>query len=172
MEFNGTTELAADREEAWTYFTDPKALERCAPGCESMTMKSPSELEATLSVGVGSVKPTFDVDILVTDTDYPSTLGMSASGSASRNAFETTAEMVLEAVDDERTEVHWQATADVSGLLASIGQRALKSVTDRLVTQFFDDMEELIQSDQITAVSKLEEAKGETESKPGDPGSA
>lgn len=164
MEFNGTTELAADREEAWTYFTDPKVLERCAPGCESMTMKSPSELEATLSVGVGSVKPTFDVDILVTDTDYPSTLGMSASGNASRNAFETAAEMVIEEVDGERAEVHWRATADVSGLLASIGQRALKSVTDRLVTQFFDDMEDLIQSGEITAESKFEEA--ETESQP------
>lgn len=162
MKFNGTTELNVDREETWKYFTDPDVLERCAPGCKSMTMTSPSELDATLAVGVGSVKPTFDVDVVVTETEYPTRLGMVATGSASRNAFDTTAEMVLEEVDENRTEIHWEASADVSGLLASLGQRALDSVTHRLVNSFFDDIEEVIEAGE-PAVSRLEE-KGEAES--------
>ncbi|SFR64349.1 CoxG family protein [Halogeometricum limi] len=158
MEFSGTAELDANRETAWAYFTDPDVLARCAPGCKSMTAKSSSELEATLSVGVGSVRPTFDVDIVITESQYPALLRMAADGDASRNAFETTAEMQLREAEDGTSVAEWTASAEVSGLLASLGQRALGSVTQRLVGSFFDDLEDEIQSG-APAESRLEAAE-------------
>ncbi|MFB6198806.1 MAG: CoxG family protein, partial [Halobacteriaceae archaeon] len=56
-------------DELWEYFTDPDILAECAPGCDEITMASQSELEATISVGVGSVKPTFDVDMTVVQAE-------------------------------------------------------------------------------------------------------
>lgn len=141
MEFEGEFTSNHSREELWNYFTDPDILTACAPGCDEIVMKSPSELEAVISVGVGSVKPTFDVDMVVTLADEPETLRMEVGGNATRNSFDAVAEMNLQSNGDDTTTAHWSAQTNVSGLIASMGQRALGSVSTRLVNNFFEDLE-------------------------------
>ena len=156
LEFTGEHEMEQSREELWDYFTDTDVLASCAPGCKEMNLRSPHEIETVMAVGVGSVKPEFDVDVVVTVAEYPERLEMAAVGHAPRNEFETTAEMVLEDEGDGTTVV-WSATADVSGTIASLGGRALKSVTNRLVGKFFADMQ--AKADEgVEATSELEAA--------------
>lgn len=145
MEFDGSFTSSHSRETLWNYFTDPDILEEVGPGVESMTLVTPSDIEAVLSVGVGSIKPTFDVDVTVTRTDRPGLLEMQVGGEASRNSFEAVALMTLTENEDGSTTCEWEATTDVSGLLASLGGRALRSVTEKLVTDFFEDMEEIVE---------------------------
>lgn len=157
MEFSGEFESELDRDELWNYFTDPDVLADCAPGCKEMTLVSPSEIDAVLSVGVGSVKPTFDVDVTVTEADRPATLEMVATGADNRSSFETVAEMVLSENDAGGTIAEWRAEANVSGLIASLGQRALGSVTNRLVNNFFENVEAKAE-DGVEAECQLEAA--------------
>ncbi|WP_238386811.1 MULTISPECIES: carbon monoxide dehydrogenase subunit G [Natrialba] len=157
LEFTGENEMEQSKDELWPYFTDTDVLAECAPGCKEMTLKSPHEIEAVLAVGVGSVKPEFDVDVVVTRADRPDALEMTAVGHAPRNEFETTAEMELLETDDGGTTVSWSATADVSGTIASLGGRALKSVTNRLVKKFFADMQQKA-DEGVDAESQLEAA--------------
>ena len=141
MEFEGEFESDLSRDELWSYFTDPDVLAECAPGTDAITLESPHEVTATIAVGVGSVKPTFDVEMVITRTDRPEVLEMQADGNASRNAFDAVAEMTLAENDDGGTVAYWSATTDVSGMIASMGQRALGSVTNKLVNDFFEDLE-------------------------------
>lgn len=158
IEFDGEFESEHSREELWNYFTDPDILATCTPGCDTMETESPYELSAVMAVGVGSVKPTFDVDVTVTAADPPEHLEMHAGGEASRNAFETVATMTL-VENGDGTLAKWHAEADVSGLIASLGQRALNSVAKRLVTNFFNDLENLVEEG-VTATSQLEAKPG------------
>lgn len=160
LEFTGTFEMDRSREELWPYFTDPDLLAECAPGCKEMTVVEPHEIEAVGAVGVGSVKPEFDVDIWVTKAERPEELAMRATGYAPRNEFETTATMELTENDDGSTTITWTATADVSGTIASLGGRALRSVTNRLVGKFFSDLEAKIEEG-VDATSKIEAAPEE-----------
>ncbi|MFC4551107.1 MULTISPECIES: CoxG family protein [Halorussus] len=157
LEFEGDFESDLPRDELWKYFTDPDVLAECAPGCDTIKMQSPHELTATIAVGVGSVKPTFDVDAVVTAADEPELLEMQADGNASRNAFDLVAEMALVELDAGGTRVDWAARAEVSGMIASLGQRALGSVSNKLVTDFFEDLEEKAREGE-PAESKLEAA--------------
>lgn len=141
--FDGSFESDHSRETLWTYFTDPDVLAQCAPGCDEIVLETPAELSATVSVGVGSVRPTFDVEMEITEARHPERLVMQAGGDANRNSFETTAEMDLQDDGDGTTTVEWRAETNVSGLIASMGQRALDSVASRLVNNFFDDLETL-----------------------------
>lgn len=111
-----------------------------------------------MSVKVGSVSPTFDVDVTVVEATEPSTLRMSAVGNSSRNAFETAAHMDLQPTEDGGTLATWEANAEVSGLIASLGQRALGGVTTRLVNNFFDDLQAIAESGD-PAESRLEGAE-------------
>lgn len=157
LEFSGEYEMEQSREDIWPYFTDPDVLAECAPGCKEMVLESPHELTMTMAVGVGSVKPEFDVNAIVTRTEYPAVLEVKATGNASRNEFDMAAKMELEEIDGGGTTVYWEANADVSGTIVSLGGRALKSVTDRLVGNYFADMQEVIERGE-GAESKLKAA--------------
>jgi carbon monoxide dehydrogenase subunit G len=154
IEFSGDFESEHPPDELWNYFTDPEILAQCAPGCDHIEQESESEMSATVSVGVGSVKPTFDVDMVVVEADEPNQLVMNAGGDASRNSFETVAEMTLEEREGGGTYATWNAETAVSGLIASLGQRALGSVADRLVNNFFEDLEDLA-DEGVPAESKI-----------------
>lgn len=159
MEFSGSFTSSHSPETLWTYFTDPAILEEVGPGVKSMELVSPAEIDAVLSVGVGSIKPTFDVDVTVTKASRPGLLEMQVGGEASRNSFEAVALMKLTETADGTTTCDWEATTNVSGLLASLGGRALRSVTEKLVTDFFEDMEAVVEAGR-PAVSKLEADPG------------
>lgn len=157
IEFDGEFELDQPPEELWAYFTDPDVLADCAPGVDEMTVVGTGQVEAVVAVRVGSVKPSFDVDITVVEAEFPRRLKMKAVGNASRNAFEGIATMELQETDDGGTLAEWSATADVSGHIASLGQRALGGVTKRLVNGFFEDLEAAAEAGE-PAESKLEAA--------------
>ena len=160
LEFSGTNEMEQSREELWPYFTDPDVLADCAPGCKEMRLESPHEITAVLAVGVGSVKPEFEVEAVVTELEYPRYLELVATGHAPKNEFEVTATMEMIEHDDGGTTVEWAATADVSGTIVSLGGRALKSVTNRLVKKYFADMQAAVEAGE-GAESKLEAAPAE-----------
>jgi carbon monoxide dehydrogenase subunit G len=161
MEFDGEFTVDGTPEELWKYFTDPDILQECAPGCQELTLRSPSELTATLAVGVGSVKPSFDVDGVVVVCDRPDRLELRAGGEASRNSFEVSAWQELVDNGDGTTTVTWEARAQVSGIIASMGERALGSVANKLVNDFFADLEACV-VDGVPAESRLEAADDET----------
>lgn len=160
IEFDGEFEMDLPPEELWDYFTDPDILAEAGPGVKEMNTVSPHEVETVLSVKVGSVSPTFNVDVTVVEAEFPSRLEMVAVGNSTRNAFETTATMDLQESANGGTTAQWTAAAEVSGLLASLGQRALGGVTKRLVGNFFSDIEALAQ-DGVEATSRLEGAPDE-----------
>jgi hypothetical protein len=161
MEFSGSFTSSHSPETLWAYFTDPTILEEIGPGVKSMELVTPAEIDAVLSVGVGSIKPTFDVDVTVTRTERPGLLEMQIGGEAARNSFEAVAVMTLTETDNGNTTCTWEATTNVSGLLASLGGRALRSVTEKLVTDFFEDMEAVVEEGR-PAESTLE-AKADAE---------
>lgn len=141
LEFSGEFELDLPPEELWDYFTDPDVLAACAPGVEEMAVVDDGQIEAVVGVKVGSVNPSFDVDVTVVEAQFPERLRMKAVGNANRNAFEGIARMELEETAEGGTISTWTATAEVSGRIASLGGRALGSVTSRLVDGFYEDLE-------------------------------
>ena len=47
--------IRTTREAVWAALNDPEILKACIPGCQSLTMKSPTELEATVKIKIGPV---------------------------------------------------------------------------------------------------------------------
>lgn len=160
MEFEGEFTVDGSPDELWKYFTDPDILQDCAPGCEEVTLETPSRILSTLSVGVGSINPSFDVEGVVVECDRPNRLELEACGEASRNSFEVTASQELEDNGDGTTTVRWKADARVSGIIASMGERALGSVADKLVNDFFEDLQNHVNAG-TPAESKFEAASAE-----------
>ncbi|MFB6298578.1 MAG: CoxG family protein [Salinirussus sp.] len=160
MEFEGDFTCDGTPEELWPYFTDTDVLADSVPGCKEMVPVTPSEIETTLAVGVGSVKPTFDATAIVLEADRPNRLEMQATGEASRNSFTANAWTELHDNGDGTTTVTWGSTAEVSGIIASMGERALGSVANKLVNDYFENIETAV-NEGVPAESELAAADPE-----------
>jgi carbon monoxide dehydrogenase subunit G len=129
-----------------TSYTPPTAAtfpEASPEVVEARAFEPGVEYVALLSVGVGSIKPTFEASITIEERDYPR-MRASADGQGGDSAFETTSSMEMSETASG-VEIDWHADVDISGRLAQMGGSVLDPVADRVVNRFFDQMEERMQ---------------------------
>ena len=60
MKMSGEEIIEAPIETVWKALNDPDVLKQCIPGCESITLTSPTEMKARVVVKVGPVKAGFN----------------------------------------------------------------------------------------------------------------
>jgi hypothetical protein len=95
---------------------------------------------ALMQVGVGSVKPRFETTVTIDERAYPRMVA-TGSGSASSSSFEMESWMEIEGTDDGSL-VKWGTQADVSGRVAQLGGRVLQPVADKIVNNFFTNIQQ------------------------------
>lgn len=98
------------------------------------------EYAVLMEIGVGSVKPTFETHVTIDEREYP-TMEASGSGSSSGSAFTMNASMTL-LETETGVRIDWYAETDISGRLAQMGQRLLNPVANKVVNEFFTNIEQ------------------------------
>jgi len=71
MKIEGIQKLHALREQVYSALTDPKILQRCIPGCESLEKTADNTYAAILKAGVGAIKGTFKGEVRLEDMRPP-----------------------------------------------------------------------------------------------------
>ena len=175
MEFSGTSVIdGATADNTWLILSDPVAIAEVVPGCKFIAPAdevsdvasytppdlatfpdaTPEEVEArafqpgrdyvaVLQVGVGSIKPTFETTVTIDEREY-AVMRASGEGQGGDSAFSMDSRMEM-AETRNGVEIDWDADVDISGRLAQLGGTVLNPVADRLVTKFFDQMEDRMQ---------------------------
>ena len=80
MTMNGKVQLPASREAVWAKLNDADTLKTCIPGCETLTMLSPTEFEAVAVNKIGPVKARFKGKVTLSDLDPPNGYKISGQG--------------------------------------------------------------------------------------------
>ncbi len=78
MKMNGEEIIEAPIETVWKALNDPNILKQCIPGCESITMTSPTEMKARVTVKLGPVKAGFNGVVHLKDCIRPKAIGSRA----------------------------------------------------------------------------------------------
>ena len=139
MKLQGSVTIRAPRQNVWDFLTDPQAVARCTPGLESIEVVEPGrKFRAVASIGLGSIKTRFTVDIEWVELRPPEAARARAHGTAPGSTADVTAEMALEATGDDTTELRWEADVTILGTIASLASRMMGGVTQKLSAQFFD----------------------------------
>src|SRR6202035_1177298 len=71
MEMSGERTLAVDQAAAWVALNDAAVLQRCVPGCESITASEANSYDILVNTAIGPVKPRFKGTIALTEIDAP-----------------------------------------------------------------------------------------------------
>jgi carbon monoxide dehydrogenase subunit G len=145
MKLEGAYEVPAPRQKVWDAFQDPTQLRQAIPGCETLDAVGPDEYKATMKVGVGGVKGTFEGKVRLTDKAPPDSYKMAVEGSGGPGFIR--GETIITLTDNATgTRVSYTADVQVGGLIASVGQRMLGGVAKMMADKFFNRMGELLQA--------------------------
>jgi carbon monoxide dehydrogenase subunit G len=143
MKLEGSYEVAATRQKVWDAFLDPKILKQAIPGCEKLEAIGPDEYKATMKVGVGGVKGTFEGKVRLSDKNPPDSYKMAVEGAGGPGFIR--GETIITLTDSGTgTKVSYTADLQVGGLIASVGQRMLGGVSKMMADKFFTRMGELL----------------------------
>jgi carbon monoxide dehydrogenase subunit G len=145
MKLEGSHEVPAPRKKVWDAFLDPKVLKQAIPGCEKLEAIGPDEYKATMKVGVGGVKGTFEGKVRLSDKNPPDSYKLAVEGAGGPGFIR--GETVITLTDSgSGTKVSYTADLQVGGLIASVGQRMLGGVSKMMADKFFNRMSELLQA--------------------------
>lgn len=139
MKLEGTVTMAAPRPKVWSFLTDAEAVSRCTPGLESLEVIEPGrKFRAVASLGLGSIKTRFQVDVEWVEMAEPERARARAHGTAAGSTADVSAEMILSESGPDATELRWVADVTILGTIASLASRMMGSVTQKLSAQFFE----------------------------------
>jgi carbon monoxide dehydrogenase subunit G len=145
MKLEGAYEVPAPRQKVWDAFQDPQQLKQAIPGCEKLDAIGPDEYKATMKVGVGGVKGTFEGKVRLSDKNPPESYKMAVEGSGGPGFIRGETVITLTEASGG-THVAYTADLQVGGLIASVGQRMLGGVSKMMADKFFTRMSELLQA--------------------------
>ena len=145
MKLEGSYDVSAPRQKVWEAFLDPERLRQAIPGCEKLEALGNDEYKATMKVGVGGVKGTFEGKVRLSEKKPPESYRMSVEGTGGPG-FVRGDTLISLSDTAGGTRVAYTADLQVGGLIASVGQRMLGGVSKMMADKFFGKMGELLQA--------------------------
>lgn len=137
MDMTGEERIPASRETVWQGLNDPDILKRCIPGCQSLEMKSPTELAAVVKVKIGPVSATFNGHVTLSNLSPPSSYRISGEGKGGMAGFAKGGADISLDEENDQTVLRYDVKAEVGGKLAQLGSRLIDSTAKKLAQQFF-----------------------------------
>ena len=138
MLIKGRDKIKAPRDEVWKFLTNAEAVGHCTPGLESMEIVEPGKkFQALGTIGMGTVKVKFTATIEWTELKEPTHAKMKMQGTAPGSSIDVASELDLIELGVSATELEWQADVNIVGSIASLANRLMKPVTQKMTSQFF-----------------------------------
>ncbi len=137
--------IPASRERVWAGLNDADVLKQCIPGCESITRKSDTELEARVVAKVGPVKAGFTGAVTLSDVNPPESYRISGQGQGGVAGFARGGATVkLTEQGGNVTLMVYDVDAQIGGKLAMLGSRLIDSTARSMAQRFFDRFVQLM----------------------------
>jgi carbon monoxide dehydrogenase subunit G len=140
MTLDGTHHFDAPRDRVWAAFNDPAVLARATPGCERLEPVGPDEFDATLSVGIASVKGTYQGKLAILDKKPLEGYTLRVEGSGRPGFVKGEGRLAL-TDEDGGTRATIKGEAQVGGVISAVGQRLLGAASRMLMEQFFSSLD-------------------------------
>lgn len=144
MKLSGTYEINAPREKVFAALTDPIVLQRAIEGCEQMVKTAEDSYDAHLKLGVAGLKGSYVGKVQLKDIKAPESYTLIMEGKGGPGFVKGTAKINL--LDKGgKTELRYEADAQVGGMIAAIGSRLIEAVAKKMADDFFKRFAQQVQ---------------------------
>ena len=164
MKMSGEEIIQAPIETVWKALNDPHVLKQCIPGCESVTLTSPTEMKARVVVKVGPVKAGFNGVVHLKDLNPPKGYRIEGKGEGGLAGHASGGATVKLETVPEGTRMTYDVDAQVGGKMAMLGSRLIDSTASSMAGQFFDKFAKL--AHEMAAAAPAKAAVAPAKAKP------
>jgi carbon monoxide dehydrogenase subunit G len=140
MDLSGEYLIPADRQAVWDALNNADVLRECIPGCETLEMKSPTEMAATVVAKIGPVKAKFSGEVRLENIDAPNSYTIAGEGKGGIAGFAKGGADVKLSEAEGGTLLAYVVKAQVGGKIAQLGSRLIDSTAKKLADQFFQNL--------------------------------
>jgi len=144
MKVSGSATLDAPIDKVWQSFLDPGVLVATIPGCERLEETGKDQYLATVMIGVGSIKGSYQGEVQLYDLKEPDSLSLHAKAAAATGTISVDVMVTFAEVGEGQTRLEYNADAVVGGMIAGVGQRMLTSVSKRMADEFFNNVNQVL----------------------------
>lgn len=137
LEFSGEHLIPAERQAVWMALNDPVVLQRCIAGCQQLDKTADHEFQAIVVAKVGPISATFRGHVSLSEQDPPRSYVLTGRGQGGAAGFASMSARVTLQEEGAATRLHYVASADIGGKLASVGSRLFQSVAKQNADDFF-----------------------------------
>ena len=141
MKISGEFTVNAPRQKVWETLNDVATLGTMIPGAKGLREVGPDEYAASMDLGIGPIRTSFNGKVKISDRDEPSSYKLSLDGDSRHGWMKGTGSVELEVVTGDSTLI--KATGDVQtgGMIARVGQRMLPGIAKQMMQSFFKNVE-------------------------------
>ena len=137
MEMTGEQLIPLPQQRVWEALNDPRILQACIPGCESIEKFSDNGYQVALTAAIGPVKAKFNGKLLLADLNPPHSYSIAFEGTGGAAGFGKGTAQVSLLPEGGDTRLTYKATASVGGKLAQVGSRLIDGVARKMADDFF-----------------------------------
>ena len=144
MNISGVATMHAPAGRVWAVLTDPAVLTATVPGCERLEATGPGSYRFTVAAAVASIPGVYTGQVSLSQQQEPSSFVLTANGAGGPGTIRTSVQVRLADTADGTTELSYDASAVIGGLIAGVGQRVLSSVARRMAGEFLSSVDDVL----------------------------
>lgn len=134
------------REKVWDLLQDPEVMKTALPGAQKLEKTGEDTYAGTMRVGVGPVNGVFSVHIVLKDKIAPESYTMLVDSKGGPGFVKGTAHVELSEQENGITLMKYEATLQIGGRLAVVGQRLLDTVAKSMTRQGLEKLNKALQA--------------------------
>ena len=150
MRITGTKLLPASPAEVWQILHDPSVLTQATPGIQRLIpieSENGQKYEAEYAVKIGPLSGRFTGTVEVLDVEPPKAMELRMKVRSNIGNVNATARIELSATGENTTEVRYEGSAQLGGMLMSVGQRFALPTAKKMIDEFFDNLANVIKAE-------------------------
>lgn len=144
MKVEGAFTIDAERERVWDMLMSPETLAGCIPGCESFEPVDEDTYNIAMRVGVAAVRGNYTGSVAIADKQRLESYRMVVQGRGRGGSVRGEGVLTLSDIDGG-TQVSVVGDAQVTGVVARVGQRLMGNASRMLMNQFFNCLKSKIE---------------------------
>jgi uncharacterized protein len=145
VKIEGSYEFNAPRQLVWEMLLDPDVLGRSMPGCQTLEKVGEDKYKGVVTIQVGPVQGVFQGAVRLSDLQELESYRIQVNGRGPAGMIDGLCEVRLEE-NGSNTIMHYAGDANISGRIASVGQRVMDSSARAITKQSLINIDEQIQA--------------------------
>ena len=136
MKVQGSYVFNADAETVWNALQSPDVLSSCIPGSEKFQRTGPDTYDVALRLRVAAISGSYKGKIDIEDKVHLESYRMTVEGKGAAGSLRSVVSFKF-SKEGGGTRIELSGDAQVTGVLARVGQRLMGATSKMLMNQFF-----------------------------------